>query len=139
MDICRACNDMGHILDWHNLAPCDNDKDTHGSADFGIELIPSKERASTAYMGGRCVMAYEMNHHTVSTLILNTTKHTFQFFVYLFFFYFPKIIYSTQFSGSMDPIPAPVSMLSIFGFIRPPPIWCFSSLHHLGTIKCPPK
>lgn len=71
---------MGHILDWHNLAPCDNDKDTHGSADFGIELIPSKERASTAYMGGRCVMAYEMNHHTVSTLILNTTKHTFQFF-----------------------------------------------------------
>lgn len=76
---------MGHILDWHNLAPCDNDKDTHGSADFGIELIPSKERASTAYMGGRCVMAYEMNHHTVSTLILNTTKHTFQFFVHFFF------------------------------------------------------
>lgn len=138
MDICRACNDMGHILDWHNLAPCDNDKDTHGSADFGIELIPSKERASTAYMGGRCVMAYEMNHHTVSTLILNTTKHTFQFFVH-FFFYSPKIIYSTQFSGSMDPIPAPASMLSIFGFIRPPPIWCFSSLNHLGTIKCPHK
>lgn len=46
---------MGHILDWHNLAPCDNDKDTHGSADFGIELIPSKERASTAYMGGGAV------------------------------------------------------------------------------------
>lgn len=45
-----------------------NDKNTHGCADFGFELIPSKERASIAYMGERCVTAYEMNHHTVSTL-----------------------------------------------------------------------
>lgn len=60
---------MGHILDWHNLAPCDNDKDTHGSADFGIELIPSKERASTAYMGGGAVChgLWDESSHCVHT------------------------------------------------------------------------
>lgn len=58
---------MGHILDWHNLAPCDNDKDTHGSADFGIELIPSKERASTAYMGAVCHGLWDESSHCVHT------------------------------------------------------------------------
>lgn len=60
---------MGHILDWHNLAPCDNDKDTHGSADFGIELIPSKERAGTAYMGGGAVChgLWDESSHCVHT------------------------------------------------------------------------